>query len=77
MQDVQGIVHRHRRVLLQVLPAITASRRASLGVARAAHAKDVRTDGASVRGEEFLAVYETHEVTFVEETPSCGACTKP
>ena len=73
VEDVERVVHRVGRVLLEVLPAVAAGLVARLAAAVAARAEHVRADRARVRGEQLLAVDEAEEVALVEEAPARGA----
>ena len=77
VQDVKGIIHRERGVLLDVLPTIRARLRTALRVRRAPRAKDIGPDRTGVVRKEPLTVDETHEIALVQEAPPRRARAEP
>ena len=70
VEDIQRVVHGYRSVLLYVLPAVCARLGTALGIRRASRAKYVRSDCTGVGSEQFLPMYEAHEVALVEHPPA-------
>jgi len=65
IQNVEGIVHGYRRVLLEVFPALAPRFRAGLDTSLTALAEDVCTYSSCVGSKEPLTMHQAHEVSLV------------